>query len=537
MSCGTTSGSRLSLRTMRHGVVILTVVIGIAEAPRAQAQSPSEPIVSARTPATTADRDALETITQVFGEIGGFDGVRLTIRHGVLVLEGSVASTELRERAEDLAASFDGVAFVDNHLDLPAPEDPPSQELSPTDADLQRAENLRRMLGRFDDLGDVRVEVAAGVVELTGTVANEAVRNKAVELARSLDDVVYVSDQLNESDDFLQRILPSVEKLGTWVRNFLVTLPLLIVAGLLVVVFWWLGGALSRRDPWFERLTDNALVREILKRVGKTVVILIGVFLALEILDATALVGAVLGTAGVVGLALGFAFRDIVENYLASIILSIRQPFRSRDLVEIDGKKGIVLRMNTRETTLMTIEGNHLSLPNARVFKSDIVNYTRAPRRRFDVAVGVGTDVDLKNASELGLGILRDMAGVVEEPAPSAVVEELGDSNVTLRFYGWVDQRESDYAKVKSAAVRLIKGVMDENEIDMPEPTYRIAIHRGGAEVERPRLTRGTARDEAEAADVLPDRDIEKQVDAELAAADETDLLTVPANVADLQPR
>ncbi len=91
---------------------------------------------------------------------------------------------------------------------------------------------------------------------------------------------------------------------------------------------------------------------------------------ALEILDATAIVGALLGTAGVLGVALGFAFKDILENYLAGILMSLRQPFSPRDHVVIDGNEGLVIALNSRATILMTLDGNHLRLPNALVFRS-----------------------------------------------------------------------------------------------------------------------------------------------------------------------
>ena len=103
---------------------------------------------------------------------------------------------------------------------------------------------------------------------------------------------------------------------------------------------------------------------------------LFGVLLALDILDLTALVGAVLGTVGVVGLAIGFAFKDIVENYLAGLLLSIRRPFALNDLVLIESHEGRVVRLTPSELILMTLEGNHVRIPNATVFKSFIYNFS-----------------------------------------------------------------------------------------------------------------------------------------------------------------
>jgi small-conductance mechanosensitive channel len=84
-----------------------------------------------------------------------------------------------------------------------------------------------------------------------------------------------------------------------------------------------------------------------------------------------------------------------VENYIASILLSLRQPFSPNDHVVIEGYEGLVLRLTSRATLLMSFDGNHIRIPNAMVYKSVIVNYTRNPRRRISFQVGVGTDVNL----------------------------------------------------------------------------------------------------------------------------------------------
>jgi len=258
---------------------------------------------------------------------------------------------------------------------------------------------------------------------------------------------------------------------------------------------------------------------------------------ALDILGATAVVGAVLGAAGVAGLALSFAFRDIVENYLASILLSIRAPFTAMDTVEIAGTVGVVVRLTTAETMLMTFEGDHVRLPNSTVFKSKIVNRTRNPKRRFDFVVGVGVDEDLEQAQRLGLDTMAQLRGVLADPPPFALVEKLGDSSVALRYFGWIDQRESDFGKVKSHAIRLVKTVLDEHEIAMPSPIYDINLHQvvAGAAVDsepaRASASKTAQRRTAEAlsdarhADTSPDTEIEEQIEAEKATSGEEDLL------------
>jgi small-conductance mechanosensitive channel len=140
----------------------------------------------------------------------------------------------------------------------------------------------------------------------------------------------------------------------------------------------------------------------------------------------------VLGTAGVLGVALGFAFKDILENYLAGILMSMRQPFAPHDHVVIDGNEGVIVSLNSRATVLMTLDGNHIRLPNALVFRSVILNYTRNPSRRFQVEVGIGVHEDLVRAQQIGMDELLRLPGVMADPPPRSLIVALGESNVQM---------------------------------------------------------------------------------------------------------
>ncbi len=116
-------------------------------------------------------------------------------------------------------------------------------------------------------------------------------------------------------------------------------------------------------------------------------------------------------------------------------------------------------------------------IPNADVYKGVILNYTRNPQRRFSFGVGVGVNEDLQRAQQLGVAVLQFMDGVQDQPPPMALVEELGESNVLVRFFGWVDQTTHNFIKVKSEAIRQVKKALDDAGIDMPEPIYRVQLN------------------------------------------------------------
>lgn len=324
----------------------------------------------------------------------------------------------------------------------------------------------------------------------------------------------------------LQRLLEQTYRL-------LAMLPMLLVAIIVVAIAWWIGGWVSRRAVIGKLSTHNPLLREINRTTIRWLVTLGGILLALQILNATALVGAVLGTAGVLGVALGFAFKDILENYLAGILMSVRQPFAPRDHVVIDGNEGMIVALTSRATILMTLDGNHLRLPNALVFRGVTLNYTRNPSRRFSFDVGIGVNEDLVQAQKIGITQLQKLEGIMDEPPPRAFISALGDSNVVVRFHGWVDQRSHDFIQVKSESIRQVKLALEDAGMDMPEPIYRVELsERGGdakAAAARTPATRPQPARQSITPDLSPNTDITAQVERDPSASSSTDLLDVQA--------
>lgn len=140
-----------------------------------------------------------------------------------------------------------------------------------------------------------------------------------------------------------------------------------------------------------------------------------------------------LGGTGLVGIVLGLAFREIAENSLASILLSARNPFRTGDWIEIGGYQGIVQNLNMRTTILLTLDGNHVQIPNSLVFKSVVTNFSSNVNRRAEFLVGIGYDDSIVKAQDVIMEALRSHAAVLEVPEPAAIVDELGPSTVNIK--------------------------------------------------------------------------------------------------------
>jgi small-conductance mechanosensitive channel len=185
----------------------------------------------------------------------------------------------------------------------------------------------------------------------------------------------------------------------------------------------------------------------------------------------------------------------------------------------------VVVRLTTRNTLLLTVDGNHVYLPNATVFKNKLTNYVRNPFRRFDFAVGVGVEEDLLAVFRTGVETLQAMPGVVDDPAPAVRIAALGDSSVVVEVFGWVDQRKHSFLAVRTEAIRRIKEAFDLAGYDMPEPIYRVSM-RQMPEV-APKLP-PVRQVEGTAVDLSAESDLARQAEQQRAHEDGEDLLVPP---------
>ena len=398
------------------------------------------------------------------------------------------------------------------------------------DADVDTQAGLSAIYASTTDMAKISVTVENGVATLSGDIPSADLAAKAVEIAKNRDGIVYVQDQMDRaivSDNNVSEALGGLEKDA---RQITEALPLIGLAILAFLFMWWLGGVVSRRKAVWNKLATNPFLGELLSQTVRVAFIIGGLIIALNLLGAQAMVATILGGAGVVGIALGFAVRDTLENYLASIMLSLRQPFRGGDHVLIGDKEGKVMRLTSRATILMTMDGNHLRIPNSTVFKAIILNYTTNSDRRFNFQLGVDAADDPVSAMKTGLDVMRGHDFVLDDPAPSASISEVGDSNIVINFYGWVDQTAASFGKARSLSIRSVKDALEEEGFSLPEPIYRVKLdNMSGTQLNL--KTGGKAKPAVKRKpmdldeDTAPDTAIDAKVEAELNAAGETNLL------------
>ncbi len=383
------------------------------------------------------------------------------------------------------------------------------------------ASAVAALLLRQATLHGVSVEVHSGIVTLGGKVPQEVDRTRAATLARKVSGVADVTNAIQLDASLRTRFATAVDQVdGKFVR-LLAAIPLLIAAIAIVLLSMWLGHYLSGRTHWLALRSGNPYMDGLLRRIVKTMVVLVGVLIALDLLGATSLLGAVIGSAGVVGLVLGFGFKDLAENYIAGILLSLRHPFEPGDHLVIDRYEGRVVSLTSRATLLITLDGNQLSLPNGLVFKSVILNYSVNPKRRFDFGIPIDTGASIRTAQILAMEEIARIHGVLTDPAPSWVIDGYAEGGIVMRFFGWVDQRNSDPRKVRSEALRVVKAAFAKDGIEAPRSTQYIvtmpatpeqaaASHRSAAAIEATEPHGGE------------DTSVNRDIDAQLAAAQQS---------------
>lgn len=396
--------------------------------------------------------------------------------------EGALSSNKGAEADPESGAADNseaGVAPVDSVKPPPmiSGESTNNAQIETTPTPQKDNDIRARISGIFseiDGLQAVTASVTQGVVTLAGETPNEKKAQQAINLTNRLTDVVKVEDKIERTLDVQDNVNTVYQGLKNQVKNFMKALPLILVGLVIFGVVTWFGSFLSNRKKFWQRLTPNPFVAELLSQTVKVIFIIFGLILALSLIGAETLLGTLLGGAGVIGIAVGFAVKDSIENYIASLLLSIRQPFRARDQIVINDKEGIVVRLTSRATILMTLDGNQLRIPNAEVFKATILNYTKNPERRFTFELGVDANDDPLAAIKVGLDALRTLDFVLAKPKPIAIITNVGDSNIVLEFQVWVDQTQTDYPKARSIAIRETKHALENTGFSLPEPIYKL---------------------------------------------------------------
>lgn len=285
--------------------------------------------------------------------------------------------------------------------------------------------------------------------------------------------------RLSPGGRFIAEVRSAVETAFGRTLESLITVVPRVLASLLVLAFFWMIAALIR---WlmrllFERVSADLTIENLIKQLAYYAVWVLGLIVAIDALgfDPQTVVTGL----GQTGLALGFALKDIISNFVSGILILALRPFQIGDQIVIGETEGNVERIELRATQIRTTQirtydGRVVLVPNAEVFTSRVTNNTAAPVRRGSVALFLGYGSDVQQAAGVVRSSTAATEGVLAEPAPSVLICDLGPEAVMIEVLYWTDSRRADFLATESAVRQSIVDALRAAGIGLPEPNVRV---------------------------------------------------------------
>ncbi len=280
-------------------------------------------------------------------------------------------------------------------------------------------------------------------------------------------------------------------KLMDWYELSIQNLPNFFVALLVVVIFAfiarWMG--LGVQTLMLRHIRNRALA-SLTGTVIKIVIVFIGLFISLGILHLDKTVTSLLAGAGVIGIALGFAFQDIAANFVAGVLIAFREPYKIGDIVEVESYLGTVKSIDLRTTLIETFQGIEIYIPNQLMVTKPLQNISGTPRRRVDLSVGVSYAENLRDVTEIIKKALSSIEERIKERDVEVFFEEFGGSSINCTAQVWVSYpNHRAYLDTRHEIVIRIKEAFDKNGITIPFPIRTLDFGIKGGKTLQENLT------------------------------------------------
>ncbi len=269
----------------------------------------------------------------------------------------------------------------------------------------------------------------------------------------------------------------ALERIDAWLDGFIRILPNLVIAFVFAAAIWfvakWIGRMIHRTAKSRER--DN--LGDVLGSFARWALFLFGLLIALTIVVLSLSPGDLIAGLGVSSVAIGFAFMDILQNWLAGLLILFRQPFEVGDQIAVGGYEGAVERIESRATILKTYGGQRVVIPNSDIYTNAVTVRTAYEqiRNQYDIGVGYGDDIEEARAEILAA--VKSVSGVADDPAPETLIWGLDASWVTVRARWWQASDRKSMVNIKSDVMIAVKHALDDKGIDMPYETQMHLLH------------------------------------------------------------
>ena len=274
---------------------------------------------------------------------------------------------------------------------------------------------------------------------------------------------------------------PSVAwtKILTLANGLVAALPNIVIACLVFALFYYVARQvrlLVRRATENHRRTHS--VGLVLGRLAQGVIVMVGALIGLTVVFPSFNVSSLINLLGISTVAIGFAFRDIFQNFLAGILLLLAEPFRIGDQIVVKEFEGTVQDIQTRATTINTYDGRRVVIPNSELFTEAVTVNTAYEQRRCEYDIGVGYGDDLDRVKAIILETMQSVDGVLTDPPAETFVVGIGASSLNVRVWWWVQPpSRRNVLLVQDRVLIAVKNALTENGIDLPYATQTVLLH------------------------------------------------------------
>lgn len=267
--------------------------------------------------------------------------------------------------------------------------------------------------------------------------------------------------------------------------GFWAMLPVIGVGIIVFLIFWGIAYGVRKliRAAGTKSSMDSMLV-SLLARIGYFLVIVIGLFVASAVVFPGVTAGSLIAGLGIGSVALGFAFKDVMQNFFAGFLILLYRPFHIGDQIKIKDFEGTVEDISVRATKIKTHDGERVVIPNSELYLNAVLVKTAFPSRRTKLLVGIGYGDSIEEARSTIMDVLSRTEGVLKDPAYDVNVVELGDNAVNLRVLFWTDSVQSNVRKTSDRVFTGIKNALDSKGIDMPFPHMVLMTQEGPLQIE-----------------------------------------------------
>lgn len=269
------------------------------------------------------------------------------------------------------------------------------------------------------------------------------------------------------------------EKLEFWGVTIVKMLPNIVAAFVILFVFWTLSSFVYK---WSKKLLVKTHLNESLEHLvansAKIATVILGFILSLSVVELHKTVISMLAGVGVIGLALGFAFKDLAANFMSGLMLAISTPIEIGDVIKISGIQGTVVDIRLRDTIIRNFDGQNVYIPNKEFTENELINYSQFGRRKVTVEVGIGYEDDPAEGVKIVNETLLNVDGVLSDPAPACFVKSLGDSSVNLFAEVWFTYPGGSFYQVRHDVTIAVKNALEDAGFSIPFPMRTLEINQ-----------------------------------------------------------